>query len=171
MMTTTKNFNGRANKHLEEDLQAAKKVLADIRERNRESIRREKLDGWRDYFETYLKKFAKPQEIKQVENLFDRAENLIEREDSAFEDTISEILGVISAIAIRDDAFIMESFNSLIKNPGDFDDQVAFYRLAAAGKNAIAQRDFNELRKIVGGLYSIGWRESDELLTANIIKA
>ena len=45
-------------KHIEEDLQAAKKILADIRARNRESIRRKDLDGWREYNLKYTKKFA-----------------------------------------------------------------------------------------------------------------
>ena len=158
-------------KHIEEDLQAAKKILADIRERNRESIRRDDLDGWRSYYESNIKKFAKPQEINQLENLFDRAETLIEREDSAFEDAIKEIVGFSYGIVIRDDRFIIDLFNSQIKKPEDFDDQARFYRLAAAGKNAIAQRDFNELRRIVNELYSIGRNKGDEFLTANIIKA
>ena len=145
--------------------------MADIRERNRKNIRRENLDGWRDYFETNLKRFAKPSETTQIENLFDRAEMLIEREDSAFEDTISEIIGVSYGIAIRDNEFVVGTFNSLMKNPDDFDDKATFYRLAAAGKNAIAQRNYVELRKIVSGLYSISRCKGDELLTVNIIKA
>ena len=81
-------------KHIEENLQTAKKILAGIRERNRENIRREDLDGWRDYYETYMKKFAEPQEMIQLEKLFNRAENLIEREDFAFEDTVKEIISL-----------------------------------------------------------------------------
>ena len=96
---------------------------------------------------------------------------LIEREDSAFEDTISEIIGVSYGIAIRDNEFVVGTFNSLMKNPDDFDDKATFYRLAAAGKNAIAQRNYVELRKIVSGLYSISRCKGDELLTVNIIKA
>ena len=158
-------------KHIEEDLQAANKVLAEIRERNKFSIRRDDLDGWRDYYEDYVKKFAKPQEMKQMENLFDRAENLIEREDSAFEDAIKEIVSFSYGIVIRDDSFIIDVFNSLIKNADDFYDRENFYRLVQAGKNAIAQKNFNELRRIVNELYSIGRRTGDELLTANIIRA
>ncbi|MBR4153602.1 MAG: Hsp70 family protein [Selenomonadaceae bacterium] len=168
---TQSNSDREELKHIEEDLQAAKKILADIRERNRKNIRRENLDGWRDYFETNLKRFAKPSETTQIENLFDRAEMLIEREDSAFEDTISEIIGVSYGIAIRDNEFVVGTFNSLMKNPDDFDDKATFYRLAAAGKNAIAQRNYVELRKIVSGLYSISRCKGDELLTVNIIKA
>lgn len=145
--------------------------MAEIRERNRENIRREDLDGWREYFADYVKKFAEPQEITQLETLLNRAETLIEREDAAFEDTIKEIIGFSYGIVIRDDRFVIDSFNSLIKNPGDFDDQTNFYRLKQAGKNAIAQKDFKELRRIVGELYSICRSRGDEFLTANIIKA
>ena len=158
-------------KHIEQDLQAANKTLAEIRERNKFAIRRDDLNGWRNYYETHLKKFAKPNEIEQLENLFDRAETLIERDDSAFEDAVKEIVSFSYGIVIRDDEFIIDSFNSLIKNPDDFDDRESFYRLAQAGKNAIAQKDYTELRRIVGALYSISRRTGDELLTANIIKA
>ena len=46
-----------------------------------------------------------------------------------------------------------------------------FYRLAAAGKNAVAQKDFNALRKIIFELWALSGHSEDEFLTANIIKA
>ncbi|MBQ6296828.1 MAG: Hsp70 family protein [Selenomonadaceae bacterium] len=159
-------------KHIEENLQAAKKILADIRERNRESIRREDLDGWRDYYEDYIKKFAKTQEITQLENLFDRAETLIERDDSAYDDTVREIDYLCWKIKFyRDDEFVVYRFNRITKNPGDFDDQATFYRLVQAGKNAITQKDFKALRDIFWDIVDLRGSKGDELLTANIIKA
>ncbi len=159
-------------KHIEEDLQAAKKILADIRERNRENIRREELDYLKGRYKNYVKKFAEPQEITQIENLLDRAETLIEREDSAFEDVTDEIYGWYWRILFyRNDEYALRTFNDLIKNPADFDDQASFYRLAAAGKNAVAQKDFKELRKIIFGLWDLSGHSEDEFLTANIIKA
>ncbi|MBR1646949.1 MAG: Hsp70 family protein [Selenomonadaceae bacterium] len=158
-------------KHIEEEIQQAKKTLADIRERNKFSIRRDDLNGWRSYYKNYLKKFAKPQENEQVENLFERAENLIERDDSAFDDVITEIRDTTYRIVLRDDNFIADMFNRLIKNPADFTDREKFYRLSQAGKTAISQKNFVELRKIVGALYSIKIYRDDDSLIANIIKA
>lgn len=159
-------------KHIEEDLQAAKKVLANIRERNRENIRRDDLDGLRGYYSDYVKKFAEPQEITQIENLFDRTATLIKREDSAYEDTVREIRGLCWRIVFyRDDEFVVYRFNRLTKNPGDYDDQATFYRLMQAGKNAIAQKNFTALREIFWDLLDLGGSKGDELLTANIIKA
>ena len=57
-------------------MQAAKKILADIREKNRESIRREDFEGFSKYYLQYVKKLAEPSEISQIENLLARAENL-----------------------------------------------------------------------------------------------
>ena len=159
-------------KHIEENLQAAKKVLADIRERNRENIRREDLSGLRDYYADYVKKFAEPQEITQIENLFDRAETLIERDDTTYEDIVSEIRSLCWRIIFyRDDKYIVYRFNSLTKNPDDYDDQASFYRLVQAGRNAIAQKNFAALREIFWDILDLGGRNEDELLTANIIKA
>ena len=151
--------------------QAAKKILADIRERNRESIRREDLNDRREYYNDCVKKFAKPQEITQIENLLGRAEDLIEREDSAYEDIVKEISGLCREIIFRrDNEYVAYPFNSMIKNPSDFNDQANFYRLAA-GKNAVVQKDFNALRKIIFELWALSGHSEDEFLTANIIKA
>ena len=158
-------------KHIEEDLQAAKKILADIRTRNRESIRREDLDGWRGYYLKHVKKFAKPQENSQLENLFGRAENLIEREDSAYEDTLKEIRGLCWRIIFyRDDEFVVYRFNKLTKNPNDYSDQANFNRLKQAGEEAIAQKNFDKLRDIFWDILDLGGHTQDEFLTANIIK-
>lgn len=119
--------------------------MADIRARNKFAIRRDDFDGLRGYYEKYLKKFATPQEVKQMEKLF--------------------------TLLVRDDSFIADTFNRLIKNPDDFTDREKFYRLAQSGKNAIAQKNFVELRKIVDALYSIKIYRGDEFLSANIIRA
>ena len=158
-------------KHIEEDLQAAKKILSDIRERNKFAIRRDDFDGLRKSYELYLKKFAEPHEIEQMEKLFERAETLIERDDSAFDDAMSDIRDLGFKLLIRDDSFIADTFSRLIKNPDDFTDRENFYRLSQAGKTALAQKNFVELRRIVGALYSIKIDRGDDSLIANIIKA
>lgn len=158
-------------KHIEQDLETAKKILADIRERNRENIRRYNLESFRDYYESRIKKFAEPQEIAQLKNLFERAESLIERDDTAFDDTFYEIRSLCYGIVIRDDEFIIYCFNEEIKDPDDYANRETFYKLATAGKNAIAQKDFTLLRKILKALYSIGGRKQDTILIANIVRA
>ena len=72
------------------------------------------------------KKIAEPQEISQLENLFERAETLIEREDFAFEDTVKEIISLSYGVMVRD-------IISLTKNPDDYGDKANFYRLTSIG--------------------------------------
>lgn len=145
--------------------------MADIRQRNRPNIRRDDLDGLNDYFESYAKNFAEPQEIAQIEKLLARAETLIERDDSAFEDTVDEIRGLcFKIIFFRDDEYAVYMFNDMIKHPDDCTDRATFNRLAQAGKNSIAQKNFNELRRIIFELWKLGGSGEDALLTANIIK-
>lgn len=69
----------------------------------------------------------------------------------------------------RDDEYVVGTFKHLLKNPAEFNDKMKFYKLAGAGKNAIAQNDYDTLRKVVLALYSIGGHKGDELLTANIV--
>lgn len=159
-------------KHLEENLQQARETLAEIRSRNKFAIRRDDFDGWRDYYESCVKKFAKPQEIEQIEQLFERAETLIERDDSAYDDIVKEIGSSCWRIRFyRDNEYVIRRFNSVTKNPQDYVDQANFYRLVQAGKNAISQKNFNELRNIFWDILSLKGNKDDEILSANIIKA
>ena len=166
------NHDAEELKHLEEDLHAANKILADIRQRNKQNIRRDELDGLSDYCKSYVKNFAAAQEFDQLEKLLARAETLIERDDSAFDDCLSEIRGLCFKITFyKDDDYAAYIFNDLIKHPDDFTDRAAFYRLAQIGQNAIAQKNFDDVRRIIFELWNLSGHTDDELLTANIIKA
>ncbi|MBR1807375.1 MAG: hypothetical protein IJ774_13440 [Selenomonadaceae bacterium] len=158
-------------KHLEEQLAAARKTLADIRERNKFTIRRSDLNGLRGYYKKDLKRFAEPQEIEQLETLFTRAETLIERDDTAFDDTFAEIRHLCFLLLIRDDEFIAYKFNQLAKHPENVTDRESFYRLVQAGNAALARKDFDELRQIIGGLLHLSGHTEDEFLSTNITKA
>lgn len=93
----------------------------------RSRCRRDDLDDLHDYFESYAKNFAEPQEIAQIEKLLARAETLIERDDSAFEDTVDEICGLCwKAIFFRDNEYAVYMFNDMIKHPDDCSDRAAF---------------------------------------------
>jgi len=158
-------------KHLEEQLAAARKTLADIRERNKFAIRRDDLDGWRGYYKKDLKRFAEPSEAEQMENLFTRAESLIERDDTAFDDALNEIRDLGYTLLFRNDEYIAYMFNRVSKNPEDATDRESFYRLVQAGNAALARKDFVELRRIIGGLLSLSRHTQDEFLKVNLFKA
>ena len=158
-------------KHLEEQLAEARKTLADIRERNKFAIRRDDLDGWRSYYKKDLKRFAEPSEIEQMETLFARAETLIERDDTAFDDALNEIRDLGFTLLIRNDEYIAYMFNRVSKHPDNVTDREKFYRLVQAGNDALSQKNYVELRKIVFGLWSLGGHTEDEFLSANVIKA
>ena len=157
-------------KHLEEQLAAARKTLADIRERNKFAIRRNDLDAWRDYYKRDLKNFAEPSEAEQMENLFTRAESLIERDDTAFDDALNEIRDLGYTLLFRNDEYIAYMFNRVSKNPEDATDRESFYRLVQAGNAALARKDFVELRRIIGGLLSLSRHTQDEFLRVNLFK-
>ena len=159
-------------KHIEEDLQEAKKVLADIRQRNKQKIRRDELINLSEYYKSYVEKSTMSQDREQFENLFERAESLIERDDSAFEDTLEEIRALSwKIIFFNDDEYVVYVFHDMTTNPDEYDDKARFYRLATAGREFIAQENYNELRKVIAELFILSGRTEDELLIANIIKA
>ena len=155
-------------KHLEEQLAAARKTLADIRERNKFAIRRNDLDAWRDYYKRDLKNFAEPSEAEQI---FTRAETLIERDDTAFDDALNEIRDLGYTLLFRNDEYIAYMFNRVSKNPEDATDRESFYRLVQAGNAALSRKDFVELRRIIGGLLSLSRHTQDEFLKTGLTRA
>ena len=152
-------------KHIEEDLQEAKKILADIRRRNKRKIRREELVGLSEYYKSSIEKFAESQEMRQFEGLFERAESLIERDDASFENALEKIRALSwKVIFFNDDDYVVYVFHDITTNPDEYDDKTRFYRLATAGRDFIAQKNYNELRKIVAEILIMGGRTEDELL-------
>ena len=146
--------------------------MADIRQRNKRKIRREELVGLSEYYKSSIEKFAESQEMRQFEGLFERAESLIERDDASFENTLEEIRALSwKVIFFNDDDYVVYVFHDITTNPDEYDDKTRFYRLATAGRDFIAQKNYNELRKIVAEILIMGGRTEDELLIANIIRA
>ena len=159
-------------KHIEQDLQEAKKILADIRRRNKRKIRREDLIGLGEYYKSSVEKFAESQEMQHFESLFDRAESLIDRDDAGFEDTLEEIRALSwKVIFFNDDDYVVYVFHDITANPDEYNDMARFYRLANSGRELIAEKNYKELRKIVAEILIMGGRTEDEFLIANIIKA
>ncbi len=157
--------------HIVDDIQDAKKKLNEIRRNNLHVIREQELEQLKDYYDEKIKKFASPQETAQFEKLFAKAESLIERPDSAFENILQEVRYRNYDVLAKSDEFIVVDFVRLTENPYAYDDRESFEKVFEAGKKAIEQEDIVALRKVVNMLWFLKGRQDDDVSAANIVRA
>jgi molecular chaperone DnaK len=155
------------------ELLEAKKLLSVIRQKNLKEIRGIDFSYCYSFFTDHVKKYATPTEIEIFENLSKTAKRSIERNDSDFENILSDMKGKNFSILWRQDWFIIDYFNRMILNKNNFSDKIQFESLKNAGLEFLKNDNIKELRTIVGSLFEIEIRESsaeDMLGEANIIR-
>jgi molecular chaperone DnaK len=160
-------------KQAADDIQAAKRLLADARKANIRVIRRIELDGVVEMFQQTAKQFAKPSEITSFENLQASAERALGDRGQEFEMKIRELRSKIFAILARQDWFMVDRFNWYAEAPHLFSDQVLYAKLVEEGRKALAANDVERLRDVVVGLdvNRIASPDADDLVAASNIIA
>lgn len=162
-----------ASKQAMDNIQDAKKLLAQTRKTHLKTIRQMELENATSLFEDVLRSIAKPIDIKKFEDLNRSAQRAIDNNSSDFEAYLSEIKNLNFDILWQQDWFVIERFKQLISNPYAFSDSEQFNQLKQLGHEAIASDDIPKLRKVVFGLYAIkiGSNDNDDILASvNIIK-
>ncbi|RFC37975.1 MAG: molecular chaperone DnaK [Candidatus Nitrotoga sp. CP45] len=156
-----------------ENVQEAKKLLADVRKSNIKPIRQMDLDSCVDFFNKAVREQARPTEASSFDNLVRTAQRAIDSNSKDFENHLSELRGRNWQILWRQDFFVVDTFKRLSEEPWQFADRLQHAELVAAGKEAIKADDFEKLRHVVGQLYSFRISSGDDddmLATANITR-
>ena len=151
-----------------DNVQEAKKLLADVRKSNIKPIRQMDLDSCVSFFNKTIRELARPTEASSFDNLVRTAQRAIDSNSSDFENHLSELRGRNWHILWRQDFFIVDIFNDLSEEPWQFADRQQHAELVAVGKQSIKADDIEKLRKVVGQLYSIriSTGDDDDMLTA-----
>jgi molecular chaperone DnaK len=162
-------------KQAADDIQEAKRLLAEARKTNLVAIRRAELDTMKAIFEEAARQHARPTELASFERLTATAESLIGRPGQEFEARIREMQGKIYAILARQDWFVVDRFK-MYADEGThlFTDRPAYEKLVAEGQRAISADDMERLRTVVTELDMIRVRpaDADDLISsANIVIA
>ena len=139
----------------EEKLLEAKKLMAEARKNNLQNIRQLDLDDVEMRFDKYLRKYARPSEITNFENMLRTAQRSIDTNSSDFENIISTMRSMSFGILFRQDWFVVDIFRDFEKTEYDFNDKNKYHALIAKGNECIKADNINELRSIVIGLYGI----------------
>ncbi len=156
-----------------DNVQEAKKLLADVRKSNIKPIRQMDLDFCVDFFNKAVREQARPTEASSFDNLVRTAQRAIDSNSGDFENHLNELRGRNWQILWRQDFFVVDTFKRLSEEPWQFADRRQHAELVAVGKEAIKADDFEKLRNVVGQLYSIRISSGDDddmLAAANITR-
>ncbi|MDO9102017.1 MAG: Hsp70 family protein [Candidatus Nitrotoga sp.] len=156
-----------------DNVEEAKKLLADVRKSNIKPIRQMDLDSCVDFFNTAVREQARPTEANSFDNLVRTAQRAIDSNSGDFENHLNELRGRNWQILWRQDFIVVDIFKRLSEETWQFLDRRQHAELVAAGKEAIKADDFEKLRHVVGQLYSIRISSGDDddmLAIANITR-
>ena len=156
-----------------ENVQDAKKLLADVRKSNMKPIRQMDLDSCVDFFNRVVRQHARPTEATAFDNLARTAQRAIDSNNGDFQNHLEELRGRNWQILWRQDFFVVDVFKQLSEEPWQFANRKQHAELVVAGKEAVKADDIEKLRGIVGQLYSIrisSGGDDDVLAPANITR-
>lgn len=156
-----------------ENVQEAKKLLADVRKANVPVIRQLDLDSCVKFFDEVIRQHARPTEASSFDNLARTAQRSIDNNGPDFESHLEQLRSRNWEILWRQDWFVVDTFKRLAQEPWQFADHTQHAELVVHGNEALKADDIEKLRQVVGGLYSIRISTGgvdDMLATANITR-
>lgn len=162
-----------STKQAMDDIQEAKKLLAETRKDHLKPIRQVELDGVVELFENGLGEYAKPVEINKFDNLRRSAQRAIDNNSHDFESYLEEMRGLNFDVLWNQDWFVVDQFKHFSENPYLFTSQSEFEELVNMGTVALRGDDINKLRQIVANMYQIkvgSSMQEDILASSNIIR-
>ena len=155
------------------ELLDAKKLISKTRQANLKTIRQMDLDSCVEFFDEFVRKYARPAEEQSFDNLSRSAQRSIEHNYSDFDNYLDSMKKKNTIILLRQDWFVVDWYQNVIANTNNYIDIQKYDELKQEGNTALANDDIDKLRKILFELFSIqihigsGYEMFDN---ANIIK-
>lgn len=162
-----------ATKQAMDDVQEAKKILAQTRNDHLKTIRQIELDSTVEVFENLISQYVKPIEQNKFDNLRRSAQRAIDNNSNDFESYLEEIRQLNFDVLWNQDWFVVDRFKQFAESPYLFSDQNEFQQLVNAGISAMKSDDIGKLRQILVLMYSIkiGSSAQDDIFeSSNIIR-
>ena len=156
-----------------EKVDAARRLLAQVRQEHLKDIRQIDLDRAVSFFDDHIRQHARSSEASSFDNLAKTAQSSIDRNDKNFEPHLAELNSKIFGVLWRQDWFVIERFKHLISAPHRFTDKHQFAELMQAGEQAVRSDDIERLRIVVAHLSMIqigGGSIDASFEAANIIR-
>lgn len=157
-----------------DNVQEAKRLLAQARKEHLKEIRQLELDKTVDFFDRAVRKHARSSEESACDNLAKTAQRAIDNNSSDFESHLDELRSKNFMILWRQDWFVIDRFKWLAEDSYLFPDAREHTQLVALGMEALKANDIDKLRDVVAHLDSvrIGSGGEDEMIAgANIVRS
>lgn len=138
-----------------DDVQEARRLLAQARKNHLKEIRQLELDKAIGAFDELARKHARPSEASSFDNLAQTARRVIPGVGGDFEVHLSELWSRTFMVLWRQDWFVIDRFKWLSTSPHQFPDAVGHAQLVAAGMQALKANDIDRLRQLVAKLDSV----------------
>lgn len=155
-----------------DDIQEAKRLLAQARKEHLKVIRQLELDKVIGFFEDRVREHARPADASSFDNLAKTAQRSISNNSGDFESHLDQLRGKSFAVLWRQDWFVIDRFNWLAEDAFLFPDSTLHSELCSKGSQALQAGDIDKLRDVVFDLDSarIGTAGDDDMIAnSNIL--
>ncbi len=156
-----------------EQVLEARSLLSEVRRDRLSEIRRIDLDNTVEFFDEYIRQYARPSEERAFDNAVANARRAIDKPDRDFEDYLDDLRSKNFTVLWRQDWFVVGKFKSMVAKPYQFSDQRLFEDLVAMGEQCMKRDEIEKLRQVVAQLAQLQMdmsSETDLLEITNIIR-
>lgn len=155
-----------------DDIQEAKRLLAQARKEHLKVIRQLELDRTIEFFDTRIREHARSSETSSFDNLAKTAQRCVDNNSGDFESHLDELRGKSFMILWRQDWFVIDRFKWLSEDAFLFPDAAEHAQLYEVGRQALQAGDIDKLRQVVAHMDStrVGTAGEDDMITnSNIL--
>jgi molecular chaperone DnaK len=163
-----------AAKQAMDNVQEAKRLLAQTRKAHLPDIRLIELEKVVEFFDKHVREHARPTEEQSFDNLTRTAQRAIESNSSDFESHLEDLRGRNFQILWRQDWFVAQRFKWFAEDRHLFPDAREHAQLVAVGMEALKASDIEKLREVVILLDSMRFAsggDDDMMAAANIVRS
>jgi molecular chaperone DnaK len=161
-----------------DEVQHAKKNMANARKNNLRPIRQMELNKLISTFNEAIRQYARPSEETAFENLVKSAQRQIDQSGSSnekqeFEGLLGQLKSKIFMILWRQDWFVVDKFKWYLESPHLFPNDDQHADLVKRGQIALSAGNADELRKVVAELdmHQISSPDADDFMArTNIVR-
>ena len=135
-----------------EEVLEAKRTVARVIKDNQKEIRQIDLDSCVNFFNAFVRSYAKPSAIKAFDNLDRTAQRSIDNNDSAFDNQLDALKKLNFDVLWQHDWFVVECFKKMTESHAGFSNYEEYCKLKEQGQRLVAGDDINSLREVVAKL-------------------
>ena len=157
-----------------QDIQEAKRLLAQTRSSHQKEIRQLDLDKMIGFFDATVRPLTRLVESEKFDNLAKTAQRSINDNSNDFEDRFNDLRTLVATIFWRQDGFVIDRFKWMSQEAHLFPNHQEHARLVDEGTAALQADNIDKLREIVWKMDAariVSIPDDDMLASVNILRS